>query len=167
MREKLRRSPALLLEMMIALVLMSGVMGILFTGFYNAIKAKNFIKKEKEKTLNLQRLKLRFTLLFKEVLDVKKLTTGGYYLHYHAGIDPNPHFRTNVEAVLKIRNRVLSLTSWPPKEAPRSEVLSENIESFHVEFFDETAGVFLETYPNEKPFMMKVFINQEVIPLFL
>ncbi|MGH2638637.1 MAG: PulJ/GspJ family protein [Rhabdochlamydiaceae bacterium] len=163
-----KRYPILLLEMVIALVIMAGVMGLLFTGFYEAIKAKNSVKKEKEKILTLQRLKLRFAILFKDIIDVKQISDQEYYIRYQGGVDPSPNFRSEIEAILKISKKVLTLTCWPEKGDLRREIFAENVESIHFKFFDEKEGKFTSHCPHQKPFMIKVILNEkEAIPLFL
>jgi hypothetical protein len=162
-----KRRTLLLLEMMIAMLIMVGVMSMVFAGFYSAIHNKNKIKIEKEKILRLQRLKLRFALLFKNVIDVKKVSEGAYYIKYRGGIDPNPDFRSDVNALLKLKNNNLILSCWAEKEEQRHELLSENVKELKLEFFDEKKGKFDLEYPKKKPRMMKVSVDKEVLPLFL
>lgn len=149
------------------MAIMVGVMAMLLTGFYSAIYNKNQVKVVKERVLSLQRLKLRFAALFKDVIDVKLISENAYYIKYKGGVDHNRNFRGEVEAVLKIKNNVLTLTCWPNEGDPRREVLSENVKSLSMEFFDEKAGGFHPPFPKQKPRMMKVFINGQEIPLFL
>jgi hypothetical protein len=162
-----KRYPALLLEMMIAFILMGGVIAILLNGFYDAIKAKNRLKQEREKTLGLERLKLRFEALFKNVVDVKYVSENIYYIRTKGAVDHERLFRGEVEAVLQIEKNILSLTSWPKKGTPRHEVLSEEASTLKLEIFDEKKGKFSEKYPFHKPRMMKVTLNQVELPLFL
>jgi hypothetical protein len=165
-----RRHSFLLLEMMIALVIMAGVTALLFSGFYSAIHGKNIVKKERERILNLQRLKLRFAVLFKDIIDIKPISENAYYILYKGGIDHNPGFRGEVESILKLNNKALTLTTWAEKEEPRRELIGENISSIHFLFFDAAEGKFTPEYPKQKPPMMKVVLNQndkETLPLFL
>ena len=104
-----KRHPALLLEMMIAFTLMGGVIAILLNGFYDAIKAKNLLKQDREKILQLQRLKFRFAALFNNVTDIKCLSDNVYYIRYKGAIDHERAFRREVEAILQIKNNILSL----------------------------------------------------------
>jgi hypothetical protein len=162
-----KRHPFLLLEMIIALAIMAGVMGLLFTGFYGVIKAKERVEKERERVLSLQRLKLRFSLLFKDVIEVSALSEREYRIKHRGGIDPDPRFRTEIETILKLQGKVLTLSSLPEEGAPRQETLGEQIETIRFEFFDEKEGTFTPHYPRRKPFMMKVILNQKELPLFL
>lgn len=164
-----KRHSFLLLEIVIALGIMASVMILLFTSFYEAIKAKNILQKEKEKAMHLQRLRLRFTLLFQSVTSIEHLSDHMYKIKYQGGVDFDPSFRTDLESTLCIRNNVLTLTSWPLKKAlKRQEVLSKEIHSIRFEFFDEKTGNFLPDYPAKKPFMMQVILNnEERLPLFL
>ncbi len=166
-----KRCPFLLVEMMIAFIIMTGVMALLFTGFYSAIKAKNRIKSEKEKVMNLQRLKMRFAILFKDVIDVKQAPDKTcYYIRYQGRVDRDPGFRSEVEAILQIKNKTLTLTSWSKNGPYRQEILSTNIDEIKLMFFDEKEGGFNPQYPPKKPFMIQVIINgseKEALPLFL
>ena len=161
------RRPFLLLEMMIALVIMTGVLSLLFTGFYSAIQAKNKLKANKEKVIERERLKLRFAILFKNVIDVKEIPGEGYYIRYQGGPESDYNFRSEIEAFLRTKNNILALTCWPKKGNPREEILSTNVASLKLEFFNEKEGQFLSHYPPKKPFMMKVVINKNPLPLFL
>ena len=163
----MKRRPLLLLEMMIAFLIMGGAIVMLFTGFLDAIRAKTMLRQQKEEILALHRLKLRLSLLFKDVVGVRKIPSDLYYIKYKGGIDPDPDFRLEVESVLQLSNNVLTLVSWPESGAPRREVLGENINSITLEFFDEKEGKFLPEYPKQKPIMIKVEVNEKVIPLFL
>ncbi len=162
-----KRHPALLLEMIIAFTLMGGVIAILLNGFYDAIKAKNHLKQDREKILKLQRLKLRFEALFKNVTDVKCLSDNVYYIRYKGNVDHERAFRAEVKAVLQIKNNILSLTCWPKKGSRRHEILSEEANSIKLELFDEKKGEFSKKYPPNKPRLIKVTFNQEELPLFL
>ncbi len=157
----------LLLEMLIAFSLMAGVIAILMSGFFGAITAKKLVKHEREQILNEQRLKLRFGVLFKEILDVKPLPNKDYYIRYKGGIDPDPRFRAEVEALLQLKNNTLTLTSYSPEGTPRREVLSEQVTKMEIEFFDEQTGKFETSFPKHKPRLMKVKVNGNDLPLFL
>jgi hypothetical protein len=162
-----KRHPALLLEMIIAFTLMGGVIAILLNGFYEAIKAKNHLKQDREKILTLQRLKTRFAALFKNVIDVKCLSDNVYYIRYKGAVDHERSFRSEVEAVLQIKNNILSLTSWPQKGGPRHEILSEGANLLKLELFDEKKGEFSKKYPSPSPRLIKITFNNEELPLFL
>ncbi len=165
----IKRRPMLLLEMLIALVLMSGVLAFLFTGFYDAIKAKNFVKAEKEKILSEERLKLKFYTLFKNIIDIKPLGDNTYSLKYNGGIDPDPEFCTDLKAMLVLKDKRLTLITYSPEKegAPRQELLSDSVDTLQFEYFDEKVGTFLPTFPKHKPLMVKVTINETILPLFL
>ena len=162
-----KRRPFLLLEMMIALVLMSTVMAMLFSGFYGAITAKNKARQEKERALNFERLRLRFGILFKDVIDFKKISTGDYYIKYKGGMDHKPNFRSEIEAILRLKDKILTLISWTENGEPRKEILGENIEDLSFDFFDVKTGIFDPQYPKKKPFMMKIKVNGTELPIFL
>ena len=106
-----------------------------------------------------------FFLNLQEIFYIRKSKI--YYIKYKGGIDPDPDFRLEVESVLQLSNNVLTLVSWPESGAPRREVLGENINSITLEFFDEKESKFLPEYPKQKPIMIKVKVNEKVIPLFL
>lgn len=158
----------LLLEMLIAFTLMTGVIAILMSGFFDAIRAKKLVKQEREQILTEQRLKLRFGVLFKDVLDVKSLPNQtGYYIRYKGGIDPDPHFRDELEALLQLNNNILTLTSYPPEGAHRHEVLCEQVTGMKIEFFDEQTAKFENSFPKNKLRLMKVTLDKMELPLFL
>ncbi len=162
-----KRHPALLLEMIIAFTLMGGVIAILLNGFYEAIRAKNQLKQDRAKILALQRLKNRFAALFQNVIDVKCLSDNVYYIRYKGAVDHERSFRSEVEAILQIKNDILSLTSWPKKGNPRHEILSEGANLLKVELFDEIKGEFSKKYPSPNPRLVKITFNNEELPLFL
>ena len=157
----------LLLEMLIAFSLMVGVIAVLMYGLFDAIQAKNRVKKDREQIITEQRLRLRFQLLFKDATDIKRISDNNYYIRYKGGIDPDPHFRNEVEALLELKNNILTLTSYPPEEAARRELLCEHILSIEVLLFDEQAEEFLPTFPKHKPRLMKVKVSGKELPLFL
>lgn len=163
----MKRRSFLLLEMMIAMAIMAGAIAMLFSGFYSAIHNKNKVKNERERVLGLQRLKLRFEILFKDVIDVKEISQSEYYVKYQAGIDPDFKFRGERECILNLTKKTLTLTTWPEEGNPRYEVIAENITSLSFEFFDEAEGQFKPTYPKKKPPMMKIVLNgnpKETLP---
>lgn len=163
-----KRHPMLLLEMLIAFTLMGGVIAILMTGFFDVIHAKKLIKIDREKILTEQRLKLRFGVLFKNVLDVKLLPNKtDYYIRCKGNIDPDPAFRGEVQALLQLKNNTLTLTSYAPEGLPRREVLSEQVTSMEIKFFDEEATDFLTHFPKNKVRLMIVKIDKMELPLFL
>lgn len=161
------RRTFLLLEMLIALSIMAGALSLLFIGFYGTIRAKNTLKSDKERIIERERLRLRFAILFKKVICVKECQDEGYYIRYQGDVESDSHFRSEIEAFLRVENKTLKLTCWPPSGTPREEILSTNISTITLQFFDAKAGQFLEPYPNTKPFMMKVILNDNPIPLFL
>lgn len=163
-----KRNSMLLLEMIVAFTLMGGVIAILMSGLFDVIQAKKLIKKERHRILTEQRLKLRFGILFKNVLDVKLLPNQtDYYILYKGSIDPDPAFRGEMEALLQLTNNTLTLTSYPPEGIPRREVLSEQVKDIDIQYFDEEATEFLALFPKNKVRLMKVFINGNELPLFL
>jgi hypothetical protein len=166
----MKRRPMLLLEMLIAFLIMSGVIAFLFAGFFDAIKARNLVKTEKEKILSDERLRLKFYTLFRNIIDIKPLENNSYRLKYNGGIDPEPAFHnTELEAVLTLKNKSLELVTYSPDKdtPPRKELLSEHVDSLGFEFFDKKTGGFTSDFPKHKPCMMRVFINQKPMPLFL
>jgi type II secretory pathway pseudopilin PulG len=164
----MKRRPLLLLEMMIAFLIMGGAITMLFTGFLDAIRAKNIIRQEKEQIMASLRLKLRLAQLFKDVIDVKEISSNAFFIKYKGGIDHDPNFRLEMESILQAQNKVLTLVSWPENGPPRCEVLSENVETIYFEFFNEIEGQFKKEYPQQKPSMMRVTITPKmVLPIFL
>lgn len=166
-----KRRPFLLVEIMIALVIMASAVSLLFTGFYGAMKGRLGVEKKREEVLELQRLRLKFSILFRDVIQVEPLEEReSYYLRYQGGIDPDPRFRSEIEAVLQVKNKQLTLTSWSKEGAARRELLSNRTRHIQLLFFHEEKGEFKDEFPPQKPVMMKVILNKnkkETIPLFL
>lgn len=164
---EMKRRPMLLLEMLIAFLLMGGVITMLMTGFFDAIRAKNIGRKEKEEILTYHRLLLRFSTLLKDVIEIHQVDKS-YYIRCLGGADPDPHFRLEVDAVLGINDKKLMLFTFPPEGSPRREVLAENIESIQFLFFNEKSGTFEEKFPEQKTSMVQIVINsKERLPIFL
>ncbi len=167
-----RKSPFLLLELVISLAIMGLILGILLMGFQQTLLTKKELRREREIVLSRQRLMLRLSSLFRSVESCEPDSKGGYRLRYEGGIDPDFHFRGALKGLLTIDHERLKLTSWPEKGEPRLEIFDEGIQTFSLLFFDEAKGEFSSSFPKKKPFMMKAIlitsINETVeLPLFL
>ena len=163
----MKRRPALLLELMIAFILMGGVVSIMMTGFFDAIRTKNAARKEKEIILTRHRLMLRFSNLFKKVKLIHKLGPNEYFVRCSGGVDPDPSFRQEIDVVVRVKENKLTLYSFPLKGPSRREILAENVQAIKLIYFDEEEGKFSEKFPVQKTNMVKIQINNETLPIFL
>ena len=163
----MKRRPALLLELMIAFVMMGGVVAMLMSGFFDAIKAKGVGRREKETVLQRHRLMLRFGHLLKQVRLIHELAPNEYFIRCSGGVDPDPDFREEIDVVVRVKENRLTLYSYPAKGRVRKEVLAENVQTLKIVCFDEKEGKFSDQYPVQKTNMVKIQLNNEMLPIFL
>ena len=167
---EMKRRPVLLLELLTAFILMGGVLALLMSGFSDAIKAKNLMRHEKEKILTRARLQLKFSALMKEMISGVEIEENQYYFRCKGGADPDPAFRSDLDAVLCLREKKLILFTFPELGLPRHELLAENISAIEFKFFDDEKGAFSHIAP-KSPRMIKVILNKnkedETLPIFL
>ncbi len=154
------------MELVIALVLFGTIIGILFSSYREFSIAKTALRKDKELVLNRQKLQLRLNQVFSH-LKTLKMEGSACHLTYDNGTDPQAEFRGLLEARLLIDNGRLALVTWPEKGVARKEILLESASSFSFDFFDAKKGSWSSQYPEQKPFMMKIIINQTPYPFFL
>jgi hypothetical protein len=162
----MKKRPILLMELMISMVLFSIIIGILFSSFREFSLAKNSLRKDKELILNRQKLQLRLGQIFSS-LKTLKIENNACHLSYDNGIDLEKDFRGQLEAMLLIDKGRLALVSWGEQGKVRKEIICESAKSFSFNFFDTKKGIWISAYPEQKPLMMKIIIDQTTHPFFL
>jgi hypothetical protein len=162
----MKKRPVLLLELVISLVLFSIIIGILFSSYREFSLAKTALRKEKELILSRQKLQLRLGQIFSR-LKTLKVENNACHLSYDNGLDIEEGFRGKLEAMLLIDKGRLALVAWPEKGKARKEILCESANSFSFCFFDTKIGAWVPKYPEQKPLMMKITIDQTIYPFFL
>jgi hypothetical protein len=165
----MRKRPFLLLELLISLVLFAGIAAVLFSSYRELALAKSVLQKYKEPILERQRLQLRLYQIFSHFKgtksEQKKLS---YHFTYENGADLDPKFRGVLDAMIYIDRGNLTMVSWPEKKEGRTEILFEGVQDFYFQFFDEKTGQWTRNYPEQKPFMIKLKINNTLeLPFFL
>lgn len=160
----MKKRPFLLLELSIALILLTGVIAILFSSYRELSVGKHKLKECRENIFNKQRLQLRLNQIFSGLKVFESTQT---LFSYDNGVDIDPNFRGTIEGLFHLDKDNLLLVTWPENGEPRVELLMEKVESFSVRFFDPAKGVWLDSFSTPKPFMAIVKINKEEIPLFL
>lgn len=173
----MKKKPFLILEATIALVLITVLIGIVFSSYQQLVVSQHYLKESKKSILSQKKLQLRLKQIFSNVISFEKKNEHFYLVTYDNKGDLDPLFRGQLQGMFYIDSipqksksqRKLVLTTWPKKGDPRLEVLFENIESFSFLFFDEQKKEWTDHYPKTTPFMIKLFIdkNRLVIPLFL
>jgi hypothetical protein len=154
------------MELVISMVLFGVIIGILFSSFKEFSIAKTTLRKDKELILNRQKLQLRLGQIFSS-LKTLKIENNACHLSYDNGIDLEKEFRGQLEAMLLIDKGRLALVTWPEKGKARKEIISESAKSFSFSFFDTKTGAWAPNYPEQKPLMMKITIDQTPYPFFL
>ncbi|HUD02222.1 MAG TPA: DUF1494 domain-containing protein [Rhabdochlamydiaceae bacterium] len=162
----MKKRPILLLELVISLVLFGAIVGILFSSYRELSLAKVQIRKDKEWVLSRQKLQLRLAQIFSNVKTMK-MADSSCLMTYDNGVDVQTEFRGILEGMLFIDKGRLALVSWPEKGIGRKEILLEPASYFSFEFFDSKKGTWAATYPEQKPFMMKMTIDNIPYPFFL
>ena len=148
------------------MVLFSTIIGILFSSFKEFSLAKTSIRKDKELILSRQKLQLRLGQIFSS-LKTLKVENNACHLSYDNGIDLDKDFRGQLDAMLLIDRGRLALVTWPENGEARKEILCESAKSFSFKFFDTKTGLWTPTYPEQKPMMMKITIDETPYPFFL
>jgi hypothetical protein len=162
----MQKRPILLMELVISLVLFGAIIGILFSSYREFSLAKIALRTDKELILNRQKLQLRLGQIFSS-LKTLKIEENACHLSYDNGIDLEKDFRGQLEAMLLIDKGRLALVTWAEKEKVRKEILCESAKSFSFSFFDTKNGAWTSKYPEQKPLMMKITIDQTIYPFFL
>jgi len=163
----MKRRPILLLELLTAFILMGGVIALLMSGFFDAIKAKNIAREDKDNILTRHRLQLKFASMLKSCISAVALEENKYYFRFMGGADPDPEFRQEVDAVLQLKDKKLILYTYPTKGKERRELLAENVGTIKFEFFDEEKKDFIAMAYQQLPRMVKITLDEEVLPIFL
>lgn len=154
------------MELVISLVLFGAIIGILFSSYREFSLAKTALRKDKELILNRQKLQLRLGQIFSRLKSLK-IEDHSCHLSYDNGIDIKKEFRGLLEAMLFIDKGRLALVTWPEKGDARKEILFESARSFSFSFFDTKKGIWTSQFPEQKPLMMKITIDQTTYPFFL
>ena len=158
------------MELVISLILFGAIIGILFSSYREFSLAKIALRKDKELILNRQKLQLRLGQIFSS-LKTLKIEEKACHLSYDNGIDLEEEFRGQLEAMLLIDKGRLVLVTWGEKGAEkgkaRKEILHESATSFSFSFFDSKQGAWIPKFPEQKPLMMKMTIDQTTYPFFL
>ncbi len=163
-----RRRPYVLMELLISFSIFASIMMILFQSFREFTKAKFDLKKLQEIVLPRQRLQLRLSQIFSQLISVEDQKDGNFYFfNYDNGPDLDEDFRGTVEGMLTLTQNQLVLITWSKKNATRKEILFEPANDLHIEFFDEKTGTFSKKCPEDKPFMIKLKINGIEFPFFI
>lgn len=162
----MKKRPVLLLELVISMVLFSIIVGILFSSYKEFSLAKTSIRKDKELILARQKLQLRLGQIFSS-LKTLKVENNACHLSFDNGIDLDKDFRGQLDAMLLIDKGRLAFVSWGQQERVRKEILCESARSFSFTFFDTKTGTWVPTYPEQKPMMMKITIDETHYPFFL
>lgn len=163
----MRKRPVLLLELVISLVLFGAIIGILFSSYQELTLAKSQLRKDKEIILTREKLQLRLSQIFSH-LKTLKVEEQVCLLTYDNGLDPAIDFRGSRDAMLYIDKGRLALVTWSDKGVARKEILCESAHAFAFAFFDAKKGTWDAEYPAQKPFMMKMVIDQNLtLPFFL
>ncbi len=168
----MRKRPVLLLELMISLVLFSVIVGILFSSYKELSLTKSLLRKDKELILTRQKLQLRLAQIFSH-LKTLKMEGPSCILTYENEIDKESQFRGTLEGMLYIDKGRLAFVTWPQSAQEkeqiegRKEILFESAASFSFDFFDAKKGIWGAKYPEQKPFMMKIVIDNTPYPFFL
>lgn len=162
----MQKRPILLMELVISLVLFGAIIGILFSSYREFSLAKIALRNDKELILNRQRLQLRLGQIFSS-LKTLKIEENACHLSYDNGIDLEKEFRGQLEAMLLIDKGRLALVTWPEKGIARKEIICESAKSFSFSFFDTKKGIWTSQFPEQKPLMMKITIDQTPYPFFL
>jgi hypothetical protein len=162
----MKKRPILLMELVISMVLFSVIIGILFSSYREFSLAKISLRKDKELILTRQKLQLRLGQIFSS-LKTLKIENNACHFSYDNGIDLEKEFRGQLEAMLLIDKGRLALVSWPEKGDARKEIICESAKSFSFSFFDTKTGAWIPKYPEQKPLMMKITIDQTTYPFFL
>jgi hypothetical protein len=163
----MKKRPVLLLELLIALVLFTGVIAVLFSSCRDLAVSKNLLQLDKEVILNRQKIQLRLNQVFTHLKSMEA-SDHLYFFTYDNNADLDPDYRGTLDALLyKNGQGHLILATYSKAKDARKEILSENVSSFHIKFFDEKKGFWSPTYPENKTSMMKIEINNEWYPFFL
>ncbi len=154
------------MELVISLVLFGAIIGILFSSYREFSLAKITLRKDKELILDRQKLQLRLGQIFSS-LKTLKIEENACHLSYDNGIDLEKEFRGELEAMLLVDRGRLALVTWAEQGKARKEILCESAKSFSFNFFDAKKGTWTATYPEQKPLMIKMTIDQTTYPFFL
>ena len=154
------------MELVISLILFGVIIGILFSSYREFSLAKIALRKDKELILNRQKLQLRLGQIFSSLKTIK-IEESACHLSYDNGIDLEEEFRGQLEAMLLIDKGRLVLITWAEKGKARKEILHESATSFSFSFFDSKQGAWIPKFPEQKPLMMKMKIDQTTYPFFL
>jgi hypothetical protein len=162
----MKKRPILLLELVISMVLFSIIIGILFSSYKEFSLAKTSMRKDKELILARQKLQLKLGQIFSNLKSLK-VENNACHLSYDNGIDLEKDFRGQLDAMLLIDKGRLVFVSWGQQEKVRKEILCESAKSFSFTFFDTNTGTWGPTYPEQKPMMMKITVDETTYPFFL
>lgn len=154
------------MELVISLVLFGAIIGILFSSYREFSLAKTTLRKEKELILNRQKMQLRLGQVFSQLKSLK-VEDQICHFSYDNPFDTEAAFRGELEAMLLIDKGRLALVTWSDKEKARKEIVCESAKSFKFLFFDTKKGDWSPLYPEQKPLMIKMTVDETTYPFFL
>lgn len=168
----MRKKRALtLLEIVMAMALLSFMLTALFNCFYQAAKKNIAAKDSKQKILYLELFQQKIKNLFSRLdgenplwLD-KHPDASGLALCsiYNQKVDADPDMRGILQGMLFLnKNKELCLASWGENRKGRIEVLLDNVSSFQCQLFDPKKAVWKGSWSKKeekKPTMAKIDLN--------
>ncbi len=155
------------------MVLMAAIVAILFSSYKEFSLAKKELQADKDVVFNKQRLRLRLEQIFSQLISWREIDERSYSFTYNNGADLDPSFRGEVEGMIYLdEKKSLYVITWGKDQAPpRLEMVATDAEQLVVKFFDSSTGNFVTNYPQNRPFMIKVYLsknkNNHPIPLVL
>jgi hypothetical protein len=130
--------------------------------------SKVTLQKEREVVLSREKMTLRMGQILSQIT-AAEYKEESLTVSYNNGIDPDSLFCGVLEGSLLCdgQKRLIFISTSSKGEA-RKEILFENVYSCELQFFNRTTGSWENKYPESKPFMAKLILNQTlIIPFFL
>jgi type II secretory pathway pseudopilin PulG len=157
-----------LLEVVIAMTLLSFLLTGLFNFFYQGLKKSITAKELKQKILQLELFQLRLKNLFSNLdeqpgflLEKHPDAIGSALIVCHKqSVDPEFEMCGILQGMIFLnKNKELCLISWSERGAARLEVLLDKIETFKCRLFDPTKNEWTEKWTEkneEDPVMVAI-----------
>lgn len=179
---KRRKRPITLMEILIAMALMSVLFSALFYGYKQLSLKRLAIQKSKQQVLVKSLLFAKLTQIFAKVSLQKEdeekkeewvftSTENGLIFTYDNGIDPDPNFRGDLRAMIHLNpHKELTLVNWSKQKEARREVLLEMVDDCAFEFFDLESKQWISSWEKDDaalPPMVRLIINQQPFTFFL
>ena len=157
-----------LIEIVIAIVLLSFLLTGLFNVFYQGLKKSIAAKEVKQNVVQLELFQQRIKTLFSQKksvwLEKHPEVENALFVSYEQSLDPEFDMCGNLLGMLYLNSKKqLCLISWSETQMVRIETLLDKVDDVHFRLFEAKTGEWLENWPLKKkdsPVMVSIKLER-------